>query len=860
MGSLNFEDLSVAIHDLDAVSRRSSAVRETFKPPLSVRLDREDFWDDRVSDATSSLEERLFLSDLEDTAPDIHDPDTHTSVIWAQDFQVSPSLEVTLEDIKRFSGGAATSEDSMKSGIGKREESKTGRRHSATRSDSQSRFPGTDWVGIPPLHHQTDLMAPDRDFRPSAISIHQRPREYSACRPSHNHHSLLKQHWQREEALEFRKTQESKSGMPHHLLPFVPYIEKAEVDRLPKTMMYESKHLHIETIQTWLRCCENLHRYSCDLASQSLPIAVSRAQPKYLIDVFEGCIVDTPPTPTYVALSYVWGGDHESASATKANLESLRSPQGLYRTTMSLPRTIIDAIHLVHRLGKRYLWVDRLCIVQDETSTKPDQLRAMGGIYAGAMLTLVAAQHDGASFGLYGKRKMHFSSSPSVEKSHKKHAHQPRRTNDQIMLSQAMALMRTKWFSRGWTFQEYLFSRRRVVFHNNTMNWECLCASWHEYQSITAGLLEVSIVPEIRPRTKQSATSSLTGFKMSFWPDMLRYTRLMTLFNTRALTYPEDVLDAFAGCLHQLSQVFYGGFLTGMPMMFLDAALLWQPWTCMKRRESLRRNDAFLPTWSWVGWAGIINSESWRSTASYQFDEQEQQGFSQQCSWMTVSTVAWSWSEFATSERRKIEVFEQHSSHSTANEHCQLPAGWSLDVDLFAGSHRRYYHSRDPLQPFRRAIPLTDPDFPDHIVLHARFLHCNTFRAALKLGEIFESPICDCPAVELTTISGQWAGVLRLNCVPNGADAYLQDHHISEGGCCELIEISAGFVENQDVDAKSFDEWYRIGCPRHDGRYEFVNVLWIEWVDNIAYRKALGRVKKDVWVQEAKDRIAITLG
>ena len=77
---------------------------------------------------------------------------------------------------------------------------------------------------------------------------------------------------------------------------------------------------------------------------------------------------------------------------------------------------------------------------------------------------------------------------------------------------------------------------------------------------------------------------------------------------------------------------------------------------------------------------------------------------------------------------------------------------------------------------------------------------------------------------------------------------------------CELMEISAGSVEDWEIDARSFDEWYQEDCGWKQGLYEFVNVLWVRRVEGVAYRKALGRVRKDVWESEAKEKVEITLG
>lgn len=74
------------------------------------------------------------------------------------------------------------------------------------------------------------------------------------------------------------------------------------------------------------------------------------------------------------------------------------------------------------------------------------------------------------------------------------------------------------------------------------------------------------------------------------WPDLYRYGRLVALFNIRHLRYQEDVLDVFAGVLSEVNRWFICGFISGLPQMFFDAALLWQPHLPMDGRiASCRR-------------------------------------------------------------------------------------------------------------------------------------------------------------------------------------------------------------------------------------------------------------------------------
>jgi hypothetical protein len=70
-------------------------------------------------------------------------------------------------------------------------------------------------------------------------------------------------------------------------------------------------------------------------------------------------------TGRYIALSYCWGKD-QAVKTTKSSLESHR----LGFSTFELPKTIQDAIYVAQALGCQYLWVDALCIIQDDKHDK----------------------------------------------------------------------------------------------------------------------------------------------------------------------------------------------------------------------------------------------------------------------------------------------------------------------------------------------------------------------------------------------------------------------------------------------------------------------------------------------------------
>jgi hypothetical protein len=119
-----------------------------------------------------------------------------------------------------------------------------------------------------------------------------------------------------------------------------------------------------------------------------------------VIDVAKRCLTENSGG-RFVALSYVWGADvSQSLAACEHNIEKLWVAGSL--SADRLPRTIEDAMRVCEQLQERYLWVDRLCIIQDDTEDKARQIRAMGEIYSAARFVIVAAYGDGMDFGIPG--------------------------------------------------------------------------------------------------------------------------------------------------------------------------------------------------------------------------------------------------------------------------------------------------------------------------------------------------------------------------------------------------------------------------------------------------------------------------
>ncbi|KAK3676058.1 hypothetical protein LTR78_004250 [Recurvomyces mirabilis] len=127
-------------------------------------------------------------------------------------------------------------------------------------------------------------------------------------------------------------------------------------NQLEEVRCLESPPINLELVAHGLNECKSSH-LKCEVHEYDLPADF------LVIDCETMCICDLPAGEVFVALSYTWrspSSDRE-AQLTCANEAALRRHRGL--NSRQLPPVIADTIKLCVSLGRRHLWIDRLCIV-----------------------------------------------------------------------------------------------------------------------------------------------------------------------------------------------------------------------------------------------------------------------------------------------------------------------------------------------------------------------------------------------------------------------------------------------------------------------------------------------------------------
>ncbi|KAL8808869.1 MAG: hypothetical protein Q9200_003933 [Gallowayella weberi] len=372
-------------------------------------------------------------------------------------------------------------------------------------------------------------------------------------------------------------------------------------------------NLHLAS--EWLDECENGRQGLCETTARDGNVAYTRIAPYNLrvIDVNSMSLVLLPQRSKYIALSYCWGQSNRHFITTNSNVAELHAKGSLQRTFPLLPRTIQDAINCVREIGRNFLWVDALCIIQDNDSDREMQILQMDRVYDNALLTIISAPPHFANStrydGLPGYRAGSRASCQDIARIQGMELCTTLRNVE-------LAMQFSPWSTRAWTFQEHLLSRRRMYFTGTQLYFQCPCGVFcedviGETKSPSAFVYPGSSLWNISglySNLTQGQASNAEGLSRTRFVDtstaFAYYSNIVERYTMRDMSDQGDALNALEGVLSVLKSTMNTDFIHGLPEMFLDEALLWLLRKPHQRRTALsdRNSGIGFPSWSWVGW------------------------------------------------------------------------------------------------------------------------------------------------------------------------------------------------------------------------------------------------------------------
>ncbi|KAI1403830.1 HET-domain-containing protein [Hypoxylon fuscum] len=407
----------------------------------------------------------------------------------------------------------------------------------------------------------------------------------------------------------------------HPCLHPVPSVDDYVGDDAPFTVFPTGRivrpEVNVRLLKKWYETCCEKHGEKCSQPPWLVPDTSWPAKLR-LIDVRRRCLVEAPDPCPYFALSYVWGDETNPLQTTQKIIEDMKTQDFL--TDSALPKTIVDALELTKEMGVDFLWVDRLCVIQDSEADKAVQLPQMDLIYSRAAMTIVAACGTAVD-GLAG-----INATPRTINQRQARVAEDLSVIDVFKLDEVY--QDSRWTTRGWTFQEGLCSRRTLILAADQVFWSCEAAKCCERVAFEAFPTVVAPNDIIFNVLSGHRVFGEFGGGHNF-----AYSELNSMVKSycnRKLTVQADALDAFAGVLrrvalnaghefhwgHSVSARFDGSLAWCNIVWYSDRE--WQAHDLPERRREVHRvrtlnsdgttavQEVKFPSWSWLGWKNIL--------------------------------------------------------------------------------------------------------------------------------------------------------------------------------------------------------------------------------------------------------------
>ncbi|KAH9209116.1 heterokaryon incompatibility protein-domain-containing protein, partial [Leptodontidium sp. 2 PMI_412] len=177
----------------------------------------------------------------------------------------------------------------------------------------------------------------------------------------------------------------------------------------------------------------------------------------------------------YATLSHCWGGLH-TLTTTTDTLEARKQEIPL----SAFPKTYKDAVLITRGLGIKYVWIDSLCIVQDDKLDWSTESLQMANIYSNAEILIAASDSANSSEGCLNPReapwKMEYTSPESTTSGDGPKPFLLVYPYPSFLFS----ILKVRLNTRAWCLQEVALSRRTLHCTNSRLYWQCGRSVWSE--------------------------------------------------------------------------------------------------------------------------------------------------------------------------------------------------------------------------------------------------------------------------------------------------------------------------------------------------------------------------------------------
>lgn len=331
----------------------------------------------------------------------------------------------------------------------------------------------------------------------------------------------------------------------------------------------------------WLTACNSTHKTCKTGASLPLPtrlLSISSSNSVTEVKLIESSKLAT--NVDYCTLSHCWGKT-QITTLQRSNYDTFL--KGI--TLSSLSKTFRDAIHAAVSLGFQYLWIDSLCIVQNDKLDWANEALMMSSVYSGSALNLAATSAADGRAGLFFNRNKGSARVCITEKLRRRIL-----VNNEIWQKY---VENGPLAERGWVTQERFLAARTIHFTSSQVFWEC--REMRASESFPNG--QKGDNKELF-NTIPLKTSLLTS---NGW------SRVVEQYCSTVLSKEEDKLIAMSGIAKHFQSQLKDQYLAGLWLKNIEIQLLWQVGVLSAYDLTASRPSKYrAPSWSWASLDGEV--------------------------------------------------------------------------------------------------------------------------------------------------------------------------------------------------------------------------------------------------------------
>ncbi|KAI4669611.1 uncharacterized protein J4E88_009893 [Alternaria novae-zelandiae] len=299
----------------------------------------------------------------------------------------------------------------------------------------------------------------------------------------------------------------------------------------------------VSTVKEWIRRCDELH-------PRCLPRRDASTTPTRLISVGSSSneiklcrSSEVPADARYVALSHTWGVKEERKKAMPLLLKENLSARAFGIPWIELTQTFQDAIIITRNIGIPYVWIDSLCIVQDDRDDWAKEAARMASVYKYAYLVIAATSSKNGDDGCLRSREPSLDLTGSLNESF----YVQREISHRTIIEWQAESIAMPLLDRAWCFQERLLASRILHYTENEMMWECQEELWCECQLIKFDNPSTTKLETFKLAHAAAVASTNPEIRATSWHKVVRE------YSQRALTFGTDRLPGISGIAREIA-------------------------------------------------------------------------------------------------------------------------------------------------------------------------------------------------------------------------------------------------------------------------------------------------------------------